>query len=71
MGKTRHRPGDRRQVGAQIAVDIPAGATGDDQRQYGEYADKHADGPQLLMTLGRTQPGSLRYLLNVLIDIAV
>ena len=71
VGKTRHRPGDRRQVGAQIAVDIPAGATGDDQRQYGEYADKHADGPQLLMTLGRTQPGSLRHLLNVLIDIAV
>ena len=71
VGKSRHRPGDGRQVGAQIAVDIPAGAAGDDQRQHGEDADKHADGLQLVMALGRAKPGSLRHLFNVLINIAI
>ena len=71
VGKARHRPGDGRQVGGQITVDIPTGAPGDDQRQHGEHADKYADGAQLLVTLGSAQPGGLRHLFNVLIDVAV
>ncbi|MNB93407.1 hypothetical protein D3C75_405400 [compost metagenome] len=43
VGQPRHRPGDRRQVGAQIAVDIPAGTGGNDQCQYGKHRDKDAD----------------------------
>ena len=54
-----------------MAVDIPAGTPGDDQRQHGENGDKHADGLQFVMALGGAKPGGLRHLLNVLIDIAV
>ena len=54
-----------------MAVDIPAGTPGDDQRQHGENGDKYADGLQLVMALGRAKPGGLRHLLNVLINIAV
>ena len=71
VSKTRHRPGNGRQVGGQIAVDIPAGTPGDDQRQHGENGDKHADGLQFVMALGGAKPGGLRHLLNVLIDVAV
>ena len=71
VSKARHRPGNRRQVRGQIAVDIPAGAPGDDQRQHGEEADKHADGLQLVMALGRAKPGGLRHLPDVLINVAV
>ena len=69
--KARHRSGDSRQVRAQIAVDIPAGAPGDDQRQHGENADKHADRAQLLMALSGTKRGGVRHLFYVLIDVAV
>ncbi len=71
VSQTRHRPGNRRQVGGQIAVDIPAGAPGDDQRQHGEDANKHADGLQFMMALGRAKPGGLRDLFYILIDVAV